>query len=393
MVDAAGGVIAADSARVIRFDPDGDVIWDTATPGGLPISPVITENGTVVLATWNGPVSAYDSETGEKLAELWIREYPGDPGFFETTNTPGVRVNRVYVSAHHQVDRVVDEDNLAWLVAIDVDPTNPDPSERLRIAWHFEFGGPSGASPLVIGDTVYFDGDRPAPGTAQDPHVFALQDNGTAVTEKWRQAMTSTIVASFARDPRGGLWVYPYPEKWLIRLDEGDGSEMQRIDVDALVAPSEAGSHFPSSAMTITEPDSAPAMLLSAFAGNPSSTYVAAIDLASASLLWKVKVADAAGVKTAGQFPILQGYGRRVVFSTFDDGVWAIGDGSVGGIAEFPPTKPEAEVSPGEAGTSGSGTVAPAAAAGGGLLLLGVGAWHAMRRRQVTGGQRWGRSP
>lgn len=44
-----GSVIAADASKLIRFDNDGNVIWKTRTPGGIPISPVITRSGIVIL--------------------------------------------------------------------------------------------------------------------------------------------------------------------------------------------------------------------------------------------------------------------------------------------------------------------------------------------------------
>jgi hypothetical protein len=34
----------------------------------------------------------------------------------------------------------------------------------LTEAWHFEYGGPTGGSPLRIGATIYFDGNRLNPG-------------------------------------------------------------------------------------------------------------------------------------------------------------------------------------------------------------------------------------
>lgn len=357
MVDTEGGVIASDQYSVIRFDKDGNVLWSAAIPpGGTPISPVITENGTIVLATNGGPISAYDSDTGELLAELFVTQGPDDPGFFETINTPGGNGNRLYVSMRYQVGGTADSSNLAWLVAIDVDPDAADPADRLKKVWHFEFGADSGASPLVIGDTVYFDGDRTRPGMIRlDPHMFAIRDDGDHGTELWRKRLWKSIVVSAAQDPRGGLWVFPSNKNlilpfdqwlqehrplsdetgWLVRLDQDDGSILEAIYIDDLMQEDPSLHYVPTSGMIMSGPDDDPIMLLNvtAFGPTPSprgfgsvSTFIIGIELNTSSILWKAQLPDWATTFGA-QFPILQHgeNGPRIVFSTEKGGVWAIG--------------------------------------------------------------------
>ena len=175
MLFSNGDIVACDNTKVLRFNANGEIVWRSdLSQGGIPISPVVTESGVIILATLRGPIYAFDGSDGTLLGTLFIKINESDPGFFETVNTPAVRGNRIYVSTHHQINGITDSDNLAWLAAVDVDPDAINESDRLRLAWHFEFGGGSGASPLLINNVVYFDGHRPQPGAERAPHVFAV---------------------------------------------------------------------------------------------------------------------------------------------------------------------------------------------------------------------------
>jgi len=341
IVSADGGVIAADDRVMIRFAADGTFVWQATTPGGTPISPVMTDNGAVVLATILGPVSAYQNQTGQRLGVLQLSD--GSDEFY-TINTPAVRGNRTYVLAQHG-----STPGIGRLVAVDVDiPASYDPSDPssldpgavvLREAWHVDVGAPGGASPLIVGDTIYFDGDSATPGGPFGPTLFAVRDVGASGQIVWTRSMPGSIRASFARDPRGGFWTYTFDappdadNRLLFRLafqdPEGDGvgNIIEQIDIDALIG--EPGMHRPRSAMTITGSGTNPVMLVSVTAHQPASgifsTYVAAIDLAARSLYWRVPVP--APAIAPGQFPILQTpSGPWTVFTTDRDGVRAIGE-------------------------------------------------------------------
>jgi len=323
MIDDRGGVIAADATYVIRFLPDGNVKWKTEIPGGgLPISPVITSSGVVVVATRGGPIAAFDNVTGLVLGWIYLIDSPGDTEFYDTWNTPCVRGNRIYVSTEKRDD----PSHTGRLWAVDIDPTDPDGT--LRAAWSFVFGGPSGASPLVIGDTVYFDGDRLGPGEDINPHAFAVQDNGDTCSLRWKYAMPWSVKASFSRDPRGGIWAFAAGVRWLIHLDEETGQTLELLDVDELV--DEEGVYVPSSIMTIAGDPSQPVMILGvapATTGGPS--WVIAVDLDSWSLLWKVKLADdwEANV-TSSQFAIVEDDEGKavVVFPARNSGAYGVGE-------------------------------------------------------------------
>jgi hypothetical protein len=324
VVLANGDILAADDTQLVRFSPTGGIVWQAAlVDGGTPISTVPMGNGVILVGTYGGPLYTFDDTTGALLGTLFVRRSPDDAGFFETINTPAAAGARAYVAMHHQTAGVPDPDHRAWLVAVDVDRASAEP---MTMAWHFEFGGPSGASPLLINRTIYFDGDRAAPGAPKDPHIFAVADAGGAPAEIWRRRVAGSVVASFARDPRpgAGLWTYSLLSPWLLRRSSATGAVLQAVNVDELVA--DAGRHVPLSAMSIASPWWQPTMLLIATAFNGGSTAALAVDLGSSTLRWKVTLADYDGGFAGGQFPILVGAGGpRVVFSSYGSGVRAIG--------------------------------------------------------------------
>lgn len=323
-VSADGHVIAADDARIVRFDAGGGIVWNTPTPGGRPISPVFTGDGLVVIATLLGPVSAYDVATGELVAQHRLRRDGASGPTFSTTNTPCVRGSRVYVVAEKDG---LNRGHEGRLVALDVDRAG------VRVAWHVEFGAPSGTSPLLIGDVVYFAGVRPLPGSGSpdQPTLFAVRDLGTRGEVVWSRPIAEglPVLASFAQDPRGGMWFFPAGDPHLIRVAEADGAEIERIDLDAVVGL--PGRHLPGSVMTIAGTAAEPVMLVSAKTYFGKS-FVVAVDLTTRSAAWKALISPTSSVNrrsTAGQFPIVLGPGGpRVVFSTDNIGVFAVGTAS-----------------------------------------------------------------
>jgi hypothetical protein len=138
--------------------------------------------------------------------------------------------------------------------------------------------------------------------------------------------MEGAVKASPASDPRSGLWIFGAGRNYIIRLDQHTGSELERIDIAAVAgAP---GKHVPASAMTIARtPDGRPAVVLGV---RPLSmqgvALVYAVNLATHELLWKVRVPPGDTRDwTAGQFPILDIAGRRViVFTTQRSGAYFI---------------------------------------------------------------------
>lgn len=298
IVGTSGGVIAADDMHVIRFGSNGQVMWNTPTPGGIPISPIQTQAGTIVLSARGGPVSAFDSSTGALIGSLYIRDNPDDPNYFDTVNTPCSVGNRIYISTAKQND----PQNTGWLVAIDVDETNT--ASPLTIAWHFAFGGPSGASPMCYNNTIYFDGNSVNPGDPPSPQAFAVTDNGTTGTLLWNVSEPAKLIAAFAQDPRGGLWLYPFQVGTLERHSAQTGALIETINVSQLV--NDPNFNYPYSAMIIVGTSSKPAMIVGTGDLLKLSSYILTIDLASHTTDWIININPTVAVdKLSGQFPIV----------------------------------------------------------------------------------------
>ena len=285
------------------------------------MSPVVTANGLVVVATMGGPIYAFDTRDGALLGQCLLKESPNDPDYYHTFNTPCVRGNRVYLST----ERTDDPDFTGRLWAVDVDPSRP--GDPFHVVWSFVFGGPSGSSPLAIEETIFFDGDRRLPGEAKNPHIFAVEDQGGRGALKWTVPMAASMKASFARDPRGGLWAFAAGDKWLGRYDQETGERIDRLDVDALLG--EAGLYFTSSVMTIAGDAGRPVMILGAVTSSfTDPSWVLAIDLEGARRLWKVRLAEHRSVDfTASQFAIVldpEG-GPVVIFPGLNRGAYGVG--------------------------------------------------------------------
>ena len=321
MIDDRGGVIAADDLHLVRFQPDGTVKWKTPTPGGIPISPVIVENMVVILATNDGPLAAFDTGTGKLIGKRYLVDTVGAEEFYDTENTPGVSGNRIYVSTEKRND----PDHTARLWAVDVVPGSPD--GVIQPKWSFEFGGPSGASPLIVGDTIYFDGDRLNPGEDENPHLFALQDNGDTCSLKWTHPMETPVKASCSRDPRGGVWAFAPRRQYLYRFDSEDGEMIDRLDIDAMV--DEPGVDIPASVMTIAGDPTQPVMIISTIGtleGQPAR--IMAIDLSTETKLWKINISEDWSIEyTSSQFAFVEDDAGRpvVIFPTSSSGAYGVG--------------------------------------------------------------------
>jgi CBS domain-containing protein len=318
IVDASGGVIAADNTYLVRYAPDGRILWQAALPGGIPISPVLTANGFVLVATDGGPISAYSLSTGTLLGMLTVTDAVGR--VYLTKNTPAINGNRAYISMAARSNS-----SYGRFVAIDVDPSNA--AAPLSLKWAFPFGGPSGASPLFIGNMIYFDGAHLTSSGTAGPYMFGLQDLGNTCSLIWETLMPSAIKANAAQDPRGGLWVFGAGSSVLLRLSATSGAVLQSVDVNALL--NRPFSVKPSSALSIVRGPNGETMMLagaSSASGSGNPSFAVALNLDSSKLVWAVQLAN--GDMATCQFPIVvnsQG-APIVVFPGVDSGAYFIGD-------------------------------------------------------------------
>ena len=347
IIDIHGRVIACDNKVIIMVDPldvdeDGVILeWKSKLiHGGLPISPVILEDGTIFIATKGGPIYIFDSKDGHLLASKYLykeedeygpflsllMKYSLKKGFYETINSPCINGNRVYISAQYNKDPFIFF-RRARLYAIDIDCDNPNKDDRLQIAWYYDFDGPSGASPLLIENTLYFDGGR---CFLRKPHIIALIDRGETWEEKWKSRIPNPIDSSLAFDPRGGFWVVDAFGGRLIRKSTENGEVLDVIDTDKMV--NKLGTHRPCSVITICGSPDRPVLINAVMSLIPSksSCYVIAVDLEDDNnLLWKVKISEGPVVSLDfpfGQYPVIMKNGKpRLVFTTVGGGAWAIG--------------------------------------------------------------------
>jgi hypothetical protein len=334
IVNRRGGAIMADDSDLVRFSHHGKVLWRTPTPGGRPISPTQTASGAIVLATRLGGLSAYDPKSGRRIGKLKLSDQlDGLDGFFDTTNTPGRRGNRIYVSTQFTLDSgQSDPNHHARLYAIDVDPSKPR-GRRLRVAWHFDFGARSGASPTVKGRTIVFDGDRATPEDPPSPRFFGIRDMGEHPKLLWQHPLRGFGVASAATDPRGGAWTFAFAKPTLSRISMKNGAVIQDFDLSTVIGEPAA----PFSAMSIARgPHRHPVMIVSA--RSVTAAWLVAIDLVRERMLWKRQLpGDVKEDTPEGQFPVLRHRdGKVAVVFTTRSGVRGVVGPAVRGVGHPP---------------------------------------------------------
>lgn len=320
LVAKDGQLITADRNRVLRADPVNDrIVWQTPkADAAMPVSPVLVGDGSMVLvATYTDSVgttsgvSVWDATDGSPLDAMPIVD-PVSGRHYATRNVPAVSGNRVYLLAEAEEDAADGR-----LYALDICASDACGGRgKVSIAWYFAFEGPSGASPLVIGTRVYFDG-RPAAGGGT---FYGIADLGRRALQLWRRDAENRFVASAAKDPRGGLWVYPAQQGKLLRLDGRTGATVQELLLDGLF-PAAPG-QIVNSAVTVARGNAGATVLMFAtrVAGTRAASRVMAVDVSSAptgSVVWSSVIAEDSSVNgAAGQFPIVMDATgrRRIVF-------------------------------------------------------------------------------
>lgn len=330
LIDAGGNTYVADDNYIASFDAGGALRWRVPNPAqAAPTSLNMTADGYLVGQGRIGPVVVVDPATGRVTGSLLLQDtINGTSGIFATINTVTVLGNRVYTVTQFCPSTGCAQTFTTFspgrLYAIDVIQGVP------HVAWHWDFEGLSGASPLAVAGspypTIYFDGAGLAQGDPHHPWLFAVQDAGTTPILKWSVDFTASygipyylgIQASPARDPRGGVWVWVTQDTRLFRLDEQTGAPLQTIDVSTLLGRAGFG---PSSATSIALNAGKPIMLLGARlqATGTGPTFVLALDLNSGTLLWQLR----GGTGTQGfpgQFPIVRTIAGPVIIAPRRDG-------------------------------------------------------------------------
>lgn len=332
LIDQWGNSYVSDDNYLMSFTVAGVVRWKVPNPAGAAFfSFNLTSSGYLVGQGRAGPLVVADPRTGAVTGQLLMTDtVDGVSGVYEANNSVSVMGNRVYITTQFCPFTGCLPGTGAFtpgrLYAVDV--VNGVP----RVAWHWDYAGPSGASPLTIlepgGTTIYFDGAGLHQGDPHHPWLFALQDTSSGPQLLWATDMTASygipyvygILASPARDPRGGLWVWVTWDPRLFRFDEMTGTLRQVLDVGALL---NRPGYVPSACMSTIVNAGDPVMLEGAWkpGSAQSATYLLAVDLSGGRLLWQL----AAGVGPAsyfgGQFALAENANAAVMVAPRWDGV------------------------------------------------------------------------
>jgi hypothetical protein len=337
LVDSSGGAIVTGTTQIARYDSNGNVVWTTTMPAGVPTSPSYTQNGAIVLATMKGPISAYDVNSGIFLGLLKLNATINDggrsvAGYFDTTNTLAVRGNRMYIVTQFEEGATGKTLPYGRLYAIDLVRRPGALSAQFVVAWAYEFRAPSGASPTIIdtdsGTEIIYDEAGAIPGAPTSAPIFvAVRDAGSSSTLVWSYPMPTQPLASAVVDPRGGIWLWSPGSPNLIRIANTTGNVLQKINLSAL-DPDGASDTISSAATLSVSPTGDPHLILGVVAHPTNQAYVEAINLATGLLDWRYRIDDnpnRPGV-AHGQFPVARtpSGASVVIFSTEGNGVWGI---------------------------------------------------------------------
>lgn len=336
MISADDQVIAADQARLLRVDVrTGVILWQSAKPDtGTPISPVLVggDQSMIALATkadadqpGSPELSVWDAATGALLWHQPIAD-PATGAIYQTINTPAVKGNRAYVLAGS-----LGNPGEGRLFAIDFcESAVCGGRGRPHVAWAHPVEGPSSASPLLIGQRLFFDGLR---GKSTGLY-YGVDDLGTSPSQAWVRKFSGRFGFNAAQDPRGGLWISPWQSGKLLRVRESNGGTLQTLDVGSLLGLDPG--YSPVTAVSVAQSAAGAVVLTTGVqTSSPSigiGPHVAAIDVSSqadGTPLWKYRVSGSAVRNAAtGQYPIVTSAtgARRVVFRGTVSSTYFVGE-------------------------------------------------------------------
>ncbi|HLY18919.1 MAG TPA: FG-GAP-like repeat-containing protein [Bryobacteraceae bacterium] len=258
------------------------------------------------VLTAPSPVSVYSGVTGALLGSTYLYQTGTSGPYYATINTPCVNngnfPNRLYVLSGLLTDAT---QGALW--ALDIDPTNL--VNPVTPAWNVIIHGPSGASPLCVGNKIYFDGAGIVPGDSVGTTIFGVQDNGTSGAFLFQVPLgppTQPVTCNFALDPRtaGGFWHQIKYDPNIYHRDFNTGSLIESINVSNLLtaAGAPASTYWQAGVFTTYGTPTRPYLMLPEAAHPSNLGYLAMLDLAAQKLVWAAPLAgnDLAGYDTPG---------------------------------------------------------------------------------------------
>lgn len=341
LIDSQDNSYLSDNYSIVSFSPEGVVRWRVPNPANMVVvSFNLLPSGWLVgqagIGLGRSLVMVINPQTGAVASNLDLAAtLNGSPGDWATANTVAVVGNRLYTVTQLQsfsksgANNELDPLNHARIYAIDIDANG-----HLHVAWHFDFQGPTGGSPLVIPGPhtiIYDDGTGLHPGDPQHVMLFGIEDMGTRPNLLWANDLTQSygvpypsnavapgIQAAPAHDPRGGVWVWSRFDHRVFRFDELTGAHMESLSIPDLTGDPGA---YPDATIDIAANDGNPVMFIGVLGGVQHPNKVAAIDLNSDKLLWAQSVGTGAEAAPYGQFPLaVTGAGHVVLIAPISDG-------------------------------------------------------------------------
>jgi hypothetical protein len=318
----SGGAVTAVTA--ISQGLDCDVAPDVIVLGdgtGASASAVLTAAA---------PVTVFNGTTGAVVGSTYLYQTGNSGPYYATINTPCVN-NGSYPNRLYVITALANDQTQGALWALDIDPTNL--SSPITPAWSLVMHGPSGASPLCVGNNVYFDGAGILPGDNVGTTIFGVQDNGTSGAFLFQQALgagTQKVTCNFALDPRsvGGFWHQIQYDPKIYHRDYNTGNLIESINVGTLLTAFGAppSTYWQAGIFTTYGTVTQPFLMLPE-AAYPAKTggpgYLAMLDIAAQHLVWAVPLAgtdtaafdspggDAALVLDSNQNPVIVMSGKQ----------------------------------------------------------------------------------
>ena len=244
------------------------------------------------------PVAVYSGTTGALVGSQFLYQSGTSGPYYVTLNTACVNnasyPNRVYFSTNLSSDK---SQGALW--AVDIDPTNL--TSPISPAWSFTFHGPSGASPLCVGNNIYFDGAGVTPGDNVGTTIFGLTDNGSAPATLFHVSLgasSQNITCNFALDPRpeGGFWHQVRYDPNIYHRSFTDGSLIETVNVSNMLIANGApqSTYWQAGVFTTYGSSTNPYLILPEAAYPGSGGYVAMLGLSTTSspqLVWAIPLA------------------------------------------------------------------------------------------------------
>ncbi len=281
--------------------------------------------GAVLVAA--APVTVYSGTTGAVVGSTYLYQTGNSGPYYATVNTPcvnnGSYPNRLYVSTGLQNDTT---QGALW--ALDIDPTNT--AQPIKPAWNLIFHGPSGASPLCVGNNVYIDGSGITPGDNVGTTIFGIQDNGTSgsfIFQVPLGAGTQKITCNFALDTRaeGGFWHQIQYDPNIYHRSATTGALIETVNVSNLLTAGGAppGTYWQAGIFTTYGTPNHPYLMLPEAPHPGNLGYLAMLDVTTLQLVWALPLAgndpayydspggDAALVLDSNQNPVIVMSGKQ----------------------------------------------------------------------------------